>query len=172
MSLFNNLLNALDNPNQEANSNQLTGIFNAVQQLSSASGASPDTMQSVVGIVGKHVRSSLQEKRTTEGEYQAQQLVNQFGGMQPNNQILNLLFSAPQLQAMIQEIGNRTGLNPSVIQSLLPTLIPLVLGLLKSGNVQGSQSANNPVLSGFLDRDGDGDVDLMDAMQMASRYIQ
>lgn len=173
MSLLNNILSALDNPNQEANTNQLAGIFNTVQQLSNTAGMNPDAMQSALGIAGKYVRSSLQEKRANQGDMQAQQLVNQFGGTQPNAQILNLLFNAPQLQAMVQEISNRTGLNASTIQSLLPTLIPLVLGLLKSGNqVQSAPGTGNPVLSGFLDLDGDGDVDMMDAMQMASRYIR
>lgn len=173
MSLFNTILSAIDNPDQQANPNQLAGILNTVQQLSSASGTNPDTIQSVVGIVGKYVRSSLQETRVNQGEQQAQAIVDRFSGTQPSNQAVDLLFSAPQVQAMVQEIESRTGLGAGTIQSMLPNIVPLVLNFLQTGSsAQNPQSSANPVLSSFLDSDGDGDVDLMDAMQMASRYLK
>ncbi|MDY7015436.1 MAG: DUF937 domain-containing protein [Cyanobacteriota bacterium] len=172
MSLFNTILGAIDDPDKQANSNQLSGILDTVQQLSSSTGSNPDTMQSAIGIVGKYVRSSLQQKRASEGEQQARSIVERFSGTQPSNQAVNLLFSAPQIQGMVQEVATRTGLNAGTIQSLLPTIVPLVLNFLQTGsNTQNPQSAANPVLSSFLDSDGDGDVDMMDAMQMASRYL-
>jgi hypothetical protein len=171
MSLFNTILSALDDPNQQASSDGLAGILNTVQQLSSAAGTNPDTMQSVVGVVGKYVRSSLQETRANEGEQQAQAIVNQFSGTQPSNQAVDLLFSAPQVQAMVQEIESRTGLSAGTIQSMLPNIVPLVLNFLQTGGSTQNPAGANPVLSGFLDSDGDGDVDLTDAMQMASRYL-
>ncbi|MDY6785629.1 MAG: DUF937 domain-containing protein [Cyanobacteriota bacterium] len=172
MSLFDKILGAIDDPNKQANPNQLAGILSTVQQLSSSTGTNPDAMQSAVGIVGKYVRSSLQQKRATEGEQQVQSIVNRFSGTQPSNQAVNLLFGAPQVQSMIREIETRTGLGAGTIQSLLPMIVPLVLNFLQTGsNTQNPQSSANPVLSGFLDSDGDGDVDMMDAMRMASRYL-
>jgi hypothetical protein len=172
MSLFDTILGAIGDPNKQANPNQLAGILSTVQQLSNSTGTNPDTMQSVVGIVGKYVRSSLQEKRATAGEQEAQAIVNRFSGTQPSNQAVNLLFAAPQVQSMVREIETRTGLSAGMVQSLLPMIVPLVLNFLQTGsNTQGAQSSANPVLSGFLDSDGDGDVDMMDAMQMASRYL-
>lgn len=49
-------------------------------------------------------------------------------------------------------------------------LIPVVLNMLRSGTpTQNPQSGTNPVLNAFLDADRDGDVDIADAMQLASR---
>ena len=51
-------------------------------------------------------------------------------------------------------------------------LVPLVLQFLQSGtNSQNPQSGGNSVLNSFLDADGDGDVDISDAMGMASRFL-
>ncbi|MFM7425683.1 MAG: hypothetical protein ACKO7W_11940 [Elainella sp.] len=37
--------------------------------------------------------------------------------------------------------------------------------------VPGSQTGNNTVLDSFLDADGDGDVDIGDAMSMAGCFL-
>jgi hypothetical protein len=99
------------------------------------------------------------------------QLINQFGGTQANSQILATLFGTSQLQDMIRQISSRTGLNATTIQAMLPILVPLVLNLLKTGNNKHNRQTNNPVASSFLDSDGDGDIDLTDAIDMASRYL-
>ena len=71
-------------------------------------------------------------------------------------------------QQVAEMVAQRTGLNIENILQMLPTVVPLVLNFLKSGNIQ---AGGNPVLSAFLDADGDGDVDMADLMQMASRYM-
>ena len=52
----------------------------------------------------------------------------------------------------------------STIQQLLPSLVPLILSFLQSGG--------NPLLNQFLDTDGDGDVDIADAIKLASRFLR
>jgi hypothetical protein len=51
---------------------------------------------------------------------------------------------------------------------MLPTLVPLALNFLKTGN---NGQGSNSVLSSFLDADGDGSFDMGDAMQMASGFL-
>lgn len=172
MGLFDTIVSAIDNPNREASSGQLSSILGAVQQLSSAQGADVSQIQSAMSIVGNFTRSSLQEKRGSEGEEQVASLVNQFSGTQPSSQAVQMLFSAPQIQQMIQEIESRTGLSAGTIQGMLPMLVPIVLNFLKTGASSSNPQGSNSVLSSFLDADGDGDVDISDAMQMASRYMQ
>ena len=169
MSLFNQILSAINNPQQEASDNQISNILNTVQQLSNDSQASPSAVQSALSIVGNYTRSSLQEKRNQGGEGQVQSLINQFGGLNPSTQVLQSLFTTSQIQQIIQEVKSKTGIETSAIQSMLPMLVPMVLNFLKTGNSPGG---GNSVLNSFLDADGDGDVDLADAMQMASRYLQ
>jgi hypothetical protein len=52
----------------------------------------------------------------------------------------------------------------NTIQQLLPTLVPLILSFLQSGG--------NPLLNKFLDADGNGDVDIMDAIKLASKFLR
>jgi hypothetical protein len=171
MSLFEQIINAVGNPSQQANASQLGDLVSTVQQLSNSTNADPSAIQSLLSIVGNYTRGALQEKRDTEGTEQALDFVNQFGGTNPSNQAVQLLFSTPQIQEIVQEAERRTGLSAGMIQSMLPLLVPLVLKFLQSGSSTQNSQAGNPVLNTFLDADGDGDVDIADAMMMAGRYI-
>jgi hypothetical protein len=173
MGLFDQILGAVANPNQQGSLGQLGGIINTVQQLSQSTGADPSTIQSVLSIVGGQVRSALQDKQATDGNEAAQSLVNQYAGTSPNPQAVNSLFSPEIQQHVAQVAAQRTGLDAGIVQQLLPLAVPLVLNFLQSGaNAQNPQAGGNPVLNSFLDADGDGDVDIADAIQMASRYMR
>lgn len=169
MSLVNALLGAIDNPNQQASGSQLGGILNTVSQLSQANAASPDAMQMAMGIVGKYVQSSLKNKRENDGEAAAQSLVNQFSGTQPNAAVVTALLGTAQAQSLISEVSEKTGLPAATIQALLPSLIPLVLQFLQSG--ASLDGGSNALLNAFLDKDGDGDVDIADMMKMAGQFM-
>ncbi|MDZ4876197.1 MAG: hypothetical protein CLLPBCKN_005617 [Chroococcidiopsis cubana SAG 39.79] len=172
MGLFDQIVSAVGNSNQAGSAGQIGAIVNTIQQLSNNTGADPSTLQSVLSLVGGQVRSSLQQQRAVNGEAQAQAIVNQYSGTQPSPQAVNTLFSSNQQQQLIQQIAQMTGLNLGSIQQMLPVLVPLVLNLLQSGTqTQNPQGGANPVLNAFLDADRDGDVDVADAMQMASRYL-
>ncbi|AFZ59990.1 DUF937 domain-containing protein [Anabaena cylindrica FACHB-243] len=163
MGLFDQILGSVTNSNQQGGLGQLVKIANTVQQVSNTTGADTATIQSILTVVGKQVHSSLQEKQATEGTEAVQNLVNQFAGTSPDSQAVNTLFS-PAIQQQVAEIAaQRTGLDVGMIQQLLPTLVPLVLSFLQSGG--------NPLLNKFLDADGDGDVDIADAMKLASRFL-
>ncbi|WP_017720267.1 DUF937 domain-containing protein [Kamptonema formosum] len=172
MGLFDQIMSAINNPSQEGSPNQLQNILGTVQQLGSQYGLDPGTAQTVLSTVGTYVRSALQERRETAGFEQAQAIVSQFSGMLPNYQAVAALLP-PEMQArLVQEINQRTGLNVESIQEMLPMLVPVVLNFLKmGGNAQNTQQSGNPVLSSFLDADGDGDVDIADAMQLGNRFF-
>lgn len=170
MSLFEQFINAIDSPTQQGSTNEVGDILSTVQQLSNNTNADPSAIQSVLSVVGNYTRSALQQKRDNEGENQAQQFVSQFGGTNPSNQAVNMLFSMPQIQQIVQEASQRTGLDAGMIQSMLPMLVPIVLKFLQQGSAQGGQGGN-PLLHSFLDANGDGNVDVADAMQMAFRHF-
>ncbi|ALF53445.1 hypothetical protein ACX27_12295 [Nostoc piscinale CENA21] len=169
MGLFDQILGAVTNPNQQGSLGQLGGIINTVQQLSDRTGADASTIQSVLGIVGNYVRSSLQEKQATNGEGEVQTLVNQYAGTSPNPQAVDSLFSFGMQQQVAEAVAQRTGLDAGTIQQLLPLIVPVVLNFLQSG--ANAQSGSNSVLNTFLDADRDGDVDIADAIRMASQYL-
>ena len=172
MGLLDQILSAVDNPNQQANTGQLASILNTVQQLSNSYHTNPSTMQSALSIVGNYVRSALQQKRAEAGYEGAQSIVNQYSGTYPNPQAVDALFGSYQIQQIVQAVAQRTGLNANSILEMLPILVPVVLNLLRTGsNTQHPQRGGNPVLNSFLDADRDGDVDIADAMMMAGRYL-
>lgn len=172
MGLFDDVLNAINSPDRQGSMDQIGGILNTVQQLSGNAGTDSSTIQSAMGIVGNFVRSSLQETRVKQGEPQAQSIVNQFSGTSPNSQAVNALFSNSMQQQVAQAIAQRTGLDANMALQMLPMLVPLVLQFLQSGaNSQNPQSENS-VLHSFLDADGDGNLDISDAIQLASRFIR
>ncbi|MBW4615273.1 MAG: DUF937 domain-containing protein [Desmonostoc vinosum HA7617-LM4] len=172
MGIFDQILGAVANPNQQGSLGQLGSIVNTVNQLSNSTGTDPSTIQSVLGVVGNYVRASLRDKQATNGNEEAQAVVNQFAGTSPNPEAVNSLFSPDIQQQVAQTAAQRTGLDAGVIQQILPLAVPIVLNFLQSGaSAENLQAGGNPVLSSFLDADGDGDVDIADAMQMASRYV-
>lgn len=173
MGLFDQIITALNDPNQAGSNTQMSAILNTAQNLGNQLGLSPQTSQMVMSMVGSSVRSSLQEKRAHQGNDAVQNLVNQFGGTTANPQAVQMLFSPTQQQQLIQTISQHTGVNAATLQSILPIVVPLVLNLLKTGtNQQQPQAGSNPVLNSFLDADGDGDVDVADAMRLAGQYFQ
>ncbi|MEA5576602.1 DUF937 domain-containing protein [Anabaena sp. UHCC 0451] len=163
MGLFDQMLGAVGNSNEQGGLAKLVNIANTVQQISNSTGADTSTMQSILSVVGKQVHSSLQEKQASEGTEAVQDLVNQFAGTSPDSQAVDSLFSSVIQQQVAEKAAQRTGLDATLIQQLLPTLVPLVLNFLQSGG--------NPLLNKFLDADGDGDVDMADAIKLASRFL-
>jgi hypothetical protein len=106
----------------------------------------------------------LQTKQATEGSEAVENLVNQFAGTSADSQAVDSLFS-PDIQAKVAENASQgTNLDVNTIQQLLPSLVPLLLSFLQSGG--------NPLLNKFLDVDGDGDVDIADAIKLASRFLR
>ncbi|MBW4468192.1 MAG: DUF937 domain-containing protein [Pegethrix bostrychoides GSE-TBD4-15B] len=184
MGLFDQILGAVNNPHQQASPDQLGAILGTVQQLASRQGLDASATQTMLSTVGTHVRSALQQQRAAGGAGRAEAIVNQYGGTGSSADVLESLFSPGQQQQVAQDVAQRTGLTANKVLALLPILIPIVLNLLKQGSQLGSStvptsqtaSANsasaNTVLNGFLDADGDGDVDIGDAMSMAGRFLQ
>ena len=172
MGLFDQILGAIGNPNQQASTNQLGSILGAVEQLSGNQGVDAGTTQLAMSVLGGYVRSALQDVRSQSGDAQAQQVVNQFSGTNPNPEAVQSLFGGGQLAQIVQDIAQKTGLNNATVQAMIPVLVPLVLNLLQTGsNTQNPAQGGNPVLKTFLDADGDGDVDITDTISMASRFM-
>lgn len=175
MALFDQILGAINNPNQQANPDQLSSILGMVQQAASNQGVDPSANQAMLSMVGGYVRSALQQKQAEGGRGQVEAIVNQFAGANPNMAI-QALFPPQQQQQIAEAISQRTGLPAGTIQAMLPVAVASVINLLQSGatsqNAQGSSNqGSNNILSAFIDSDRDGDVDVGDAMAIASQFL-
>ena len=81
-------------------------------------------------------------------------------------------FLTPQLQQqIIQGVAQKTGLGTSTLETLVPSLLPAVMGFLNMGaSTSGAQGAN-PVLNAFLDAGQGGNSDLGDVVKLANRFL-
>jgi uncharacterized protein YidB (DUF937 family) len=171
MGLFDAVLSAVSNPGQQASPDQFGAILNTVQQLSSNHGIDASTTQTLVSVVGGYVQSALQQQQSTAGTAQVQSTVNQYSGTGPNPQAVEAVLGPALQQQAVQDLIQRTGLDPQTVESLLPTLVPLALNFLQSGQHTGNSQAGNPVLTAFLDGNHDGNLDLGDALSMAGQFF-
>ncbi|MBW4538246.1 MAG: DUF937 domain-containing protein [Myxacorys chilensis ATA2-1-KO14] len=168
MGLFDQILGAVSNPQQQASPDQLGSILGVAQQVAGNHGMDGNATQAIMSILGGHVRSSLQNQQGNN----PQDVVNQFAGLGSNPQAVQSLFPGGQQQQVAQDISQRTGFDANTILSMLPVLVPLALNLLQSGNSTGGvQQSGNPVLNAFLDSNRDGNVDLGDAMGLAGQFL-
>lgn len=173
MSLFDQIMSAVANPQQQGSTDQIGNILGVAQQVAGNQGLDSGATQAVMSMLGGYVRSSLQNTQAHQGRDQAQMLVNQYAGLGSNPQAVDALFPGAMQQQVAEGIAQRIGLNSGMVQSMLPVLVPLVLNMLRSGApAQGVQAGGgNSVLNAFLDADRDGDVDMGDVMGMAGQYL-
>lgn len=171
MGLLEQFMGAVNNPNQLANVDQLASIFGILQQLSANHNIDSGTVQTILSIVSGYVRSSLQNTQNESGSEQVQSLVNQYSSLAPSQEAVTALLSSSQAVEIEQVIGEKTGLDPAIIQQILPVLVPIVLNLLQSGASNDNPQGANPLLNSFLDADGDGNLNIGDAMNLASRFL-
>jgi hypothetical protein len=169
VNLSSLIMGAVQNPGQQAQAGQMGNLFGMVQQLSQQAGTNPDTMQTLMSTVGQHVRGALQQKRQAVGPEQAEAIVDQHAGTQPDPQVVDQLFSPQETDRITQEASQRTGLNGDMVRNLLPVVVPLILRMLQGG--RSTQGGGNPLLSSFLDADRDGDMDVGDAVRMAATFF-
>ncbi|MEM6427231.1 MAG: DUF937 domain-containing protein [Cyanobacteria bacterium P01_D01_bin.128] len=175
MGLFYQVMQAIDDPDRQANMGQLGQMAAALQQVSRAQDADAGSLQQVVSVVGGYVKSSLNEKRRTEGTEAAEAIVDR--GSQSGTAALSALFNQSQQQEVSQAAAQRSGIDAAQIQKLLPVVLPLVLQFLNSGSsktakAQPGPGTSNALLRTFLDGDSDGDVDMGDMLNMASRFMK
>ncbi|MEL6603596.1 MAG: DUF937 domain-containing protein [Cyanobacteria bacterium J06614_10] len=171
MGLFDQVMKAVADPSRQASAGQLTQILGSAKQIANENNADADTMQQAMSVIGGFVRSSLKEKRQTDGEAAAEALIEE--GSANGAAVIPKLFNSGQLNDMVSAVTQKTSLNTNQVQGILPMVLPLVMRFLSSGNAKAGISAagNNPILTAFLDGDGDGDIDMGDMLGMASKFM-
>ncbi|MEL6158479.1 MAG: DUF937 domain-containing protein [Cyanobacteria bacterium J06623_5] len=171
MGLFDQVMKAVVDPSRQASAGQLTQILGSAKQIANENNADADTMQQAMSVIGGFVRSSLKEKRQTDGEAAAEALIEE--GSANGAAVIPKLFNPGQLNSMVSAVTQKTNLNSNQVQGILPMVLPLVMRFLSSGNAKAGISAagKNPILTAFLDGDGDGDIDMGDMLSMAGKFM-
>ena len=163
MSLLENIVGAVS---KSASSGAGGFDLSALAGLASQTGASQSTLTSALSLVGSYLAKSLKDKKA-EGE-DPEALMEKFSGSEPSESAVNSIFSNDQKAELSGKLEEKGILSGNVGQ-VLAALVPIGLQVLKSMNQEGSGS---DMLKGFLDADGDGDLDLSDAMSIASKFMK
>jgi len=195
MGLIFDVLSSINNPQQQGSVDQLSTLLGGVSKLAATQGLDANGTQSLLSNVGGVVRSLLKDKAATTGTGDLENLIGQaasdnvlgnlvgqlaggtgvgnlLGKVLGGNAALESLFPDGVQEQISQTVAQRSGLGPSVIKSLLPALLPIVLGLLKMGSGKhGGVPTKNGILNAFLDSDRDGDVDLGYAFKFGMRFL-
>jgi len=168
MGLFFEVLSAINNPNQQANVDQLSGVMSAIQQLTASNGIQPSAMQSAVSALGGALQPVLKQQAATGG---LEGLVSQFAGGNPGLGALSSLLTPQLQQQLIQSVAQKSGISSGVIQAMLPTLLPVVMGLLGMGKPTPGATAKNNILDTFLNPGQAGGADLGNVINFAGRFL-
>ncbi|MGD1953466.1 MAG: DUF937 domain-containing protein [Leptolyngbyaceae cyanobacterium] len=170
MGIFDQVMGAIQDPNREASIGQLGQIVSMAQQVAQTNNANSSATQQAASVVGGFVQSALREKQQTQGMDAVLDLVQQ--GTTDGAGVLPKLFSPAQQSAVATAVAEKTGLDANQVSAMLPMVIPIVMKFLSQGSAKaGTQAQGNPLVSAFLDSDGDGDVDMGDMLKMAGRFM-
>jgi uncharacterized protein YidB (DUF937 family) len=172
MSIFFDLLSAINNPNQQASVGQLETLTNSIGQLTSRIGLQPEQMQSIFSTVGQVLQPVLKNQQSGLGGGLLENVIGQVANSGGSAAALQNLLPPQVQQQIVQTIAQKVGLDANMVQSVLPTLLPMVMNFFQMGAGKPGTSGPNPLLASFLDSDGDGDTDLGDMLKFAGRFLQ
>ncbi|NEQ48968.1 MAG: DUF937 domain-containing protein [Leptolyngbya sp. SIO3F4] len=170
MGIFDQVMGAIQDPNREASIGQLGQIVSMAQQVAQSNNANSSTTEQAASVLGGFVQSALREKQQTQGLDAVLDLVTQ--GTTDGAGVLPKLFSPDQQNEIAATISQKTGLDATQVVAMLPMVLPIVMQFLNQGAAKtGTQAQGNPLVTAFLDGDGDGDVDMGDMLKMAGKFL-
>lgn len=166
--MFFEVLSAINDPNQQASVDQLEKMVASVQQVANNQGVNPNQMQSMMTILGGALQPILQQQRSQLGDGQLVSMLNRIDQPSTLTSILS-----PELQGqLIQTVTQKTGMQASIAQTMMPKLLPIVLGLFNMGTpTPGSVVDTNSLLSTFLDSGRASNTDLGNVIKFAGRFL-
>jgi hypothetical protein len=166
MGLFFDILSSINNPDQQGSVSQLESITHSVQQLATSQGVDASKMQSVLSAAGGLLGPMLQQQQSNfPGGANLGGLMGQIAGTGASATVLQSLFPSQLQQQLAEGIAQKTGINASAIQGMIPVLLPTIMGLLNMG--ANKSGGTNPLLSTFLN----GGNDLGDVFKFADRFL-
>jgi hypothetical protein len=177
MNLFDAVLASLNDPSRATQMSDLEGLSAAF------SGGGSSTNQ-LANLVGGFLKPMLREQQAVAGPEGVDSLLQEIKQNADSPDRLRQVLGADRMDQMVGRAQQKTGLDASAILRLLPIVLPAIIGLLQSGRPAAAPTApagaasartgsqTNPILSQFLDSDGDGDVDMEDVVRLTSVFLR
>jgi hypothetical protein len=179
MSLFFDILNSINHPEQRGNIEQLTAVAVQAEQLAAEHNLDAPTLQALVTGLGRSMQSTLKTLPQVEPHGMGQIVkMGQISQWLPDpNPPVNLpnqaglnqaVWTADRQKSLAREIAQQTGVTVSLVESMLPSLLSLILGLLNMGTIKSVAKVTNPLLNRFRDDQGN----LGDVLRLSNRFLQ
>jgi hypothetical protein len=196
MNFFDVLVSSIQDPQSATQKSDLEGLLGALL------GGAPGTAQAreipagaaegLAGTVGSVLKPALREAGQQGGIEGIDALLGSLKQNANSPQALERTLGHDRMEQMVNKAQQKSGLPTGDIKSMLPVIIPALVSLLQSGARAGSAPAapsvrtgatataddpfaalaSNPLLKGFLDSDGDGDIDMQDLVRLGSKFLQ
>jgi uncharacterized protein YidB (DUF937 family) len=191
MNFFETLVSSIQDPQAGTQKSDLETLLGALTGASSGGGAlPPGAAEGLASTVGNVLKPALREAAQQSGTEGIDALLGSLKENSSSPQQLERTLGRERVEQMVTQAGRKSGAPPDVIMSMLPVIIPALVSLLQSGARRGAPSSSaaqtgavagdplaglldsNPLLKGFLDSDGDGDVDMADLVAMGSKFLR
>jgi hypothetical protein len=198
MNFFDVLVSSIQDPQSATQKSDLEGLLGAL--LGGAPGTAPSQARQIpsgaaeglAGTVGSVLKPALREAGQQGGIEGIDALLGSLKQNANSPQALERTLGHDRMEQMVNKAQQKSGLPTGDIMSMLPVIIPALVSLLQSGARAGAAPsapsvrtgatataddpfaalASNPLLKGFLDSDGDGDVDMQDLVRLGSKFLQ
>ncbi|MEI7865746.1 MAG: hypothetical protein WCI38_10280 [Chthoniobacterales bacterium] len=191
MNFFEALVSSIQDPQAGTQKSDLENLLGALTGGSSpvAGALPPGAAEELAGTVGSMLKPALREAGQQGGAEGIDALLGSLKENSSSPQQIERTLGRERVEQMVNQAGRKSGATPDVIMSMLPVIIPALVSLLQSGARSGATSSaaqagavagdptagllnSNPLLKGFLDSDGDGDVDMADLVAMSSKFLR
>jgi hypothetical protein len=179
MSLFFDILSSINHPEQRGDIEQLTAVTTQAEQLAAQHNLDAPTLQALVTGLGRSMQSTLKTLPQAELHGMAeiakmgqlsQWIQDQNPPVNSSNQVAanQAVWTADRQKILVREIAQQTGVTVSVVESMLPSLLSLILGLLNMGTIKSMARITNPLLNRFRNDQGS----LGDVLRLSDRFLQ
>jgi uncharacterized protein YidB (DUF937 family) len=188
MKLFDTVLASLNDPSRGTQMSDL-------ENLSSAFGGGGSSTNQIASLLGGFLKPMLREQQAVAGPEGVDSLLQELKQSAHSPDQLRQVLGTERMNQVVGQAEQKTGLDANSIMRLLPVVLPAIIGLLQSGRPAAASSAagatagvrpsagagsappqtggqTNPILSQFLDSDGDGDVDMQDVIRLTSVFLR
>jgi hypothetical protein len=194
MNFFDVLVSSIQDPQAGTQKSDLEGLLGALLggEPSGAPGQNrqlpPGAAEGLAGTIGSVLKPALREAGEQGGIQGIDALLGSLQQNANSPQALERTLGHDRMEQMVNQAQKKSGLPTDTIMQMLPVILPALVALLQSGARSGSPApaaqtgatagdplaglASNPLLKGFLDSDGDGDVDMTDLINLGSKFLK
>ena len=194
MNFFDVLVSSIQDPQAGTQKYDLEGLLGALlggapaATQQSARQVPPQAAEGLAGTIGSVLKPALREAGQRGGIEGIDALLGSLKQNANSPQALERTLGHDRMEQMVSKAQQKSGLPADAIMSMLPVILPAIISLLQSGARSGGAApsaqtgatagdplaglVSNPLLKGFLDSDGDGDVDMQDLVRLGSKFLQ